>query len=95
MTASKKKNARPIIDLALDAYGKDVGTTSAKGENIDPAFKAAAMDHIKVFMFAGMYKLTLTLTLSLNVRQGTTRLAQQFALLRMRFPTTRMPLRKS
>lgn len=48
-----KKNARPVIDLALDAYAKEFGTSAEKAGKIDLAFRAAAMDHIKVFLFAG------------------------------------------
>ena len=48
-----KKHSRPIIDLALDAYAKEFGTSAAKGRKIDSGFRAAATDHIKVFMLAG------------------------------------------
>lgn len=48
-----RRQPRPVIDLALDAYMKEVGTGAAKAEKIDPAFRAAMMDHIKVFIFAG------------------------------------------
>ena len=48
----KKKHARPIIDLAFDAYMKDYGGARST-KTLDPAFKEAAMDHIKTFMFAG------------------------------------------
>ena len=48
-----KKRSRPIIDLALDAYAKEFGTNAAKGGKINPAFRAAAMDHIKVSCWLG------------------------------------------
>ena len=56
-TALNKKNgrkhARPIIDLALDAYAQEFGTSAVKAGKIDPTFRAAMMDHIKIFMLAG------------------------------------------
>ena len=48
-----KKQPRPIVDLALEAYTKEFGTSAATAGKIDPAFRAAMMDHIKVFMLAG------------------------------------------
>jgi len=59
--AGSKERTRPVIDLALDAYingkgaqgVKDKADTSGAGKGLDPAFKTAALDHIKVFMFGG------------------------------------------
>lgn len=50
---SGRRQPRPVIDLALDAYMKEFGTNAAQAGKIDPAFRAAMMDHIKVFLFAG------------------------------------------
>lgn len=47
-----KASSRPAIDLAIDAYLAGVGSQS-DAKVLDPAFKEAAMDHIKVFMFGG------------------------------------------
>ena len=50
---NSKRKPRPIIDLALETYIQDFGSSAAQSGKIDPAFKAAAMEHIKLFMFAG------------------------------------------
>ncbi len=47
-----KRRPQPVIDLALDVYTKELGT-SPTGDKVDPVFKTAAINHIKLFMFAG------------------------------------------
>ena len=47
-----KRRPQPVIDLALDVYAKELGSSPA-GDKVDPAFKAAAINHIKLFLFAG------------------------------------------
>ncbi|KAL9125405.1 MAG: hypothetical protein Q9217_005390, partial [Psora testacea] len=46
----EKKRPRPIIDLALDVYLEDEPAAKA---DVAQIFKKAAINHIKVFMFAG------------------------------------------
>ena len=50
---TNKRQPQPVIDLALDTYTREWGENSTKNGKIDPAFKAAAIKHIKMFMFAG------------------------------------------
>lgn len=51
--AINKRRPRPIIDLALETYTMESGEGSEKKTTIEAGFKAAVINHIKLFIFAG------------------------------------------
>ena len=52
-TTSFKDRKRSVIDLALDAYQKEFATSTKPGAPMDKAFRDAAIDSMKTFIFAG------------------------------------------
>ena len=54
-TWSKREKSKAVIDLALDTYLKEKGvpSSSAGGLRTDPEFRAAAINNMKIFVFAG------------------------------------------
>ena len=50
---SLKERKRSVIDLALDAYQKEFATSTKPGAPMDKAFRDAAIDSMKTFIFAG------------------------------------------
>lgn len=62
--AGGRRQPQPIIDLALDVYTKEAGA-DVSTKKVNPAFKAAAINHIKLFMFAGHDTTASTISYSL------------------------------
>ncbi len=52
-STSSKDRKRSVIDLALDAYQKEFATSTKPGAPMDKAFRDAAVDSMKTFIFAG------------------------------------------
>lgn len=55
-TRAGRSKGKAVIDLALEAYMKEIRGTTGNAENVkglDPEFKKAAINNMKTFIFAG------------------------------------------
>lgn len=50
---ASRNSSKFIVDLAFDAYMKEKGLSGKEATTLDPDFQAAAIDQIRVFIFAG------------------------------------------
>lgn len=48
-----RSKTKYVIDLAMEVYAKEKGESLDQMKNLDPAFRSAAIDQVKVFIFAG------------------------------------------
>ena len=52
-TRTSREKTKYVIDLALETYLKQRGTVAEDSTALDPEFKKAAIENIKIFIFAG------------------------------------------